>query len=413
MKFFKLNEEGLTHWLVIGLFFLLFAAVGYRVLKASHAAPSNPASYKVNIGRPMYQSNPNDKLTAKSVIQGQSADQLATGGILPPNNPSESLAPNPNFTGDGSCPYYIYSNTTTCSNDAVSAINSALNTLESLPALSLNMSAFENLTAPEQIFVITNVERVNRGLPPAVALTTQLNQVAQTAASASTLTDPDLSVWSLTGGTQVYSWGSNAAEGTSNALGSDYYYMYDDGYGGVNGDCTTPSSQWCWGHRDNILGTFINNSECSNNPNTYMGTGYTPGASSTFSTYTEILVGACGTAPTDVVFTWTQALQLLNGSVTTPSAPQQVTAVTSAKKGINLAWQAPSNSGGASVTSYDVYRSTKPSKEKLIKNIKCTASSCSYFNTSAQKAIKYYYIIAAVNSAGKGQLSTEVSATGK
>ena len=31
--------------------------------------------------------------------------------------------------------------------------------------------------------------------------------------------------------------------------------MYDDGYGGTNLECTSPSDSECWGHRDNILGS--------------------------------------------------------------------------------------------------------------------------------------------------------------
>ena len=38
-------------------------------------------------------------------------------------------------------------------------------------------------------------------------------------------------------------------------LGADYAWMYDDGYGGTNLECTSPSDSECWGHRDNILGS--------------------------------------------------------------------------------------------------------------------------------------------------------------
>jgi hypothetical protein len=39
-------------------------------------------------------------------------------------------------------------------------------------------------------------------------------------------------------------------------LGADFAWMYNDGYGGTNADCTTPSGASCWGHRDLILGPW-------------------------------------------------------------------------------------------------------------------------------------------------------------
>ena len=44
-------------------------------------------------------------------------------------------------------------------------------------------------------------------------------------------------------------------------LGADYAWMYNDGYGGTNLDCTTPSDPGCWGHRDNILGPWATHDE--------------------------------------------------------------------------------------------------------------------------------------------------------
>ncbi len=44
-------------------------------------------------------------------------------------------------------------------------------------------------------------------------------------------------------------------------LGADFAWMYDDGYGGTNRDCTSPTDPGCWGHRDNILGAWTNNGE--------------------------------------------------------------------------------------------------------------------------------------------------------
>jgi hypothetical protein len=47
-----------------------------------------------------------------------------------------------------------------------------------------------------------------------------------------------------------------AAGSIISALDADYNWMYNDGYGGPDSDCTTPTAASCWGHRDNILGLY-------------------------------------------------------------------------------------------------------------------------------------------------------------
>ena len=42
-------------------------------------------------------------------------------------------------------------------------------------------------------------------------------------------------------------------------LGADFAWMYNDGYGGTNATCTSPTDMNCWGHRDNILGDWTTN----------------------------------------------------------------------------------------------------------------------------------------------------------
>ncbi|MGH9019277.1 MAG: hypothetical protein ACRDY1_16120, partial [Acidimicrobiales bacterium] len=191
-------------------------------------------------------------------LDGIAGAASSSTGILPPQNPSESLAPSPNFTDDGDCAASALDLSNTCTTDVEKAIDNARSVLESMSGLSLNLSAFEAMTVPEQLFVITNLERTDRGLPAISGLTSQLDSVAQTGASNNG--DPDLTASTLTGGASVRSWASVWAGGTSNALGSDYYWMYDDGPGSSNGSCTSPSAPACWGHRDALLGTFASTS---------------------------------------------------------------------------------------------------------------------------------------------------------
>ncbi len=261
---------------------------------------------------------------------------MAAASVVPPMNPAQSLPPNPNFTDNGACAYSVLDESQSCNTAALQAIDYARASLEGMPPASFNMTAFDAMTVSQQLFVVTNLERTDRSLPPIAGLTTQLDNAAQTGAGSDT--DPTLSASSLTGGARVASWGSLWAGGTSNPLGSDYYWMYDDGYNSPNASCTNSSPQTCWGHRDQILGTFSSSSTCygANASEQYMGAGYATNSSSYGPSFTEILVGACGAAPTDVVFTWSQAEQLLGA--------HSATAVASVSPGSGL------SAGGTSVT---------------------------------------------------------------
>lgn len=107
-------------------------------------------------------------------------------------------------------------------------------------------SNFTQLDVPKQLFVLTNIDRVDRGLAPMMGLSSVLDADAQ--AGADNGTDPsDPSTY--------YGWGSNWS-GDQNPLASEFMWMYDDGPGGINEDCTSPTAAGCWGHRDNILGSW-------------------------------------------------------------------------------------------------------------------------------------------------------------
>jgi hypothetical protein len=337
--------------------------------------------------------NPNDAMA-----------QTATG-IVPPQDPSASLAPDPDFTSDGDCQSGALDDSESCNTDVVKAIDKALAVLESMSSLTLKLSAYDAMSLPEQLFVITDLERTDRGLAPLAGLTTQLDNVAQTGAANGT--DPDLSSTTLTGGATVTSWASIWAGGTSNPLGSDYYWMYDDGPGSPNGSCTPSSSAGCWGHRNAILGTFAT---CGQ-PQQYMGAGESSTGSSYGPSFAAIIVGACGPTPTDVVFTWAQAQQALEGGsgASVPAAPEDVTAAPGPKKGVVLGWQAPVDNGAA-ITGYKIFRSRSQGAERLYSTVACTSSSCTYANKQSRAKTMYFYTVAAVNSVGTGPASSEVSA---
>jgi hypothetical protein len=234
-------------------------------------------------------------------------------GILPPKNPSKSLAPNPDFLVSPSCEGA--KDTTACNDVVIKATTNARKVLEALGPMSFSLSAYERLTGVQQLFVTADLERVERGLPPMLEITKSLDALAQAGADANT--DPDIGkVYgkALPGGGIVVGVGGNFAGGFENPLGSDYGWMYDDGLDSPNKGCTTKTSPQCWGHRDNILFTWVSKAKCPSGPlEQVMGAGYLVGKKAKYGdSETQVLAGVCGKAPTDAVFTWAKAESLLH-----------------------------------------------------------------------------------------------------
>jgi hypothetical protein len=293
MKNFFRDSNGFWHEVVPFLVIAVIAFVGVHVLVSSDAA----TQVSLSTGRFVARAGTSTSTTASS------STASATAHILTVGNPAASIAPNPDFMNDGACARSAHDNTVGCNNNALAAINNGRSALEARGPVSLNMTAYDAMTVPEQIFVVTNLERISRGLAPAVALTNQLQALATIGANNDA--DPGFPAGTLSGGGRISSGGSNEALGTTNPLGSDYFWMYDDGYGGVNPECNTPSASSCWAHRDNILNTYTTTG-CPS-VNVYMGTGWNQHNNS----YADVLVGDCGAAPNDQVFTWAQAQKLL------------------------------------------------------------------------------------------------------
>ena len=217
-----------------------------------------------------------------------------------------NVAPSPNFMASCTTP----SDSIFCLGQEIEAIDNA-RALEGLGPMTLNISAFAAMSAPQQIFVLTNLERTARGLAPAQALTAQLNTAATTAATQDT--DPSLRGWTLSGHKQAVAWNANWSGGLT-ATAADYYWMYSDGTG-YNVNCTSATSAGCWEHRSNILSAPAETcGSPSATPQFVMGAAAVS-TSSYSPSNTEIIVQVCGGLPNDVVFTWAQAEQLLSLAV--------------------------------------------------------------------------------------------------
>jgi len=120
---------------------------------------------------------------------------------------------------------------------------------EHLPRLVLP-TGFATWPADRQLLAVTNAERAVRGLRTVSGTDATLDAAARTAALANR--DPSLPGWTL-GGHPVAGWAANWAWGPGGVLLADFLWMYDDGLGSPNLDCTSAHRTGCWGHRHTIL----------------------------------------------------------------------------------------------------------------------------------------------------------------
>jgi hypothetical protein len=167
-------------------------------------------------------------------------------------HPARNRAPHPDFISACATDW----RSATCTRLALKAIKHARAAEGVKHAKMVLPRNYDSLSVAEQTFVITNLERVARGLKPFAGLTRVFNTASRTAALARIDPEPVLSLLRSLG---IFEFGSNWA-GDFGPLASDYDWMYNDGYGsgGINLACLTPRSNGCWGHRNNILGTFRN-----------------------------------------------------------------------------------------------------------------------------------------------------------
>jgi hypothetical protein len=232
-------------------------------------------------------------------------------GILPPKNPGRSLPPNPFFLRNPLCANG--KDGQRCNTQIVKATARARKLLEKLGGMKFSVAAYDKLTPIEQLFVTVNLERTARGKSPAVVLTRSLDKVAQEGANNDADPPLDKVPNPLPGGGRFIGLGGNWAGGWDNALGANYAWMYDDGLGSDNGDCTKANKRGCWGHRDNILGTFSTKARCGGQKSELaLGAGHVTKGKAFGDSETELMAGVCGRTPTDVVFSWARAKKLLH-----------------------------------------------------------------------------------------------------
>ena len=161
---------------------------------------------------------------------------------------------------------------------------------------------FSSLTPNQQMFILTNLDRVQYGLPPMTGLVAELNSDAYTS-GVKVSADP-----SPSDTTGLHEYTSNWAGGYGNAPMAYEAWMWDDGLGSDNIDCTSYHRSGCWGHRHNILWRF--------DPTDVLAMGAATGNGPDGRAYTTLLVGGFppdpswnydGYTPT-YSYTWDQAV---------------------------------------------------------------------------------------------------------
>ena len=236
---------------------------GYTGLHGSNPLPSPVASiapnptgngyWAITQGGNVFAFGGATSLPAISTTGG-GATQLTVGGNQPllTTNPLQNPTANIKGTYNQAC---FMANMNAQQSDTSACLQASLVSLnagrasEGLPSVKLP-SNFDSLSRIDQLFILINEERVVRGLSPVYGVASILQNDALAGAKASA--DPVLTAnvptdpYGNYGSIYAYNYSTTAEV---------FEWMYDDGYGGTNYDCTTPSSPGCWGHRDNILST--------------------------------------------------------------------------------------------------------------------------------------------------------------
>lgn len=198
---------------------------------------------------------------------------------------------------DGPCRLIGSPSSLTCQQAWVTNINSA-RTAEHVRPLVLPHT-WRTLSPARQVFVLTNLERVDRSLAPVVGLNPTLT--ARGVLGAAKGVDPSVAGWQL-GPLTGRTWTANQAT-VLNPLQADWLWMYADGWAGSqtsNVDCTSARSAACWGHRHNVLKTF------TGLPVLVAGTAAVVYRGMT--SCTELVLAGTGRAP-QLTYTWAQALE--------------------------------------------------------------------------------------------------------
>ncbi len=183
---------------------------------------------------------------------------------------------------------------------------------------------FASLTPPEQMFILTNLDRIQYGLPPMTGLTAALDDDAYT-----TGIKQDADPYPTDTSGEINEYTSNWAAGYDNAPMAYEGWMYDDGLGSDNADCSSSHRSGCWDHRHDVLWKFAPDDVLAMGAASGRGPGVDRG-------YTLLLVAGFPADPgsgdpgwmPDYSYTWSQAVADGAGTnVYNPGVPDTVACV--------------------------------------------------------------------------------------
>jgi hypothetical protein len=175
---------------------------------------------------------------------------VAAPAVKPAGPPTINISSNITFSVDSSC--RSAPTGAACTNAAIASLNHARAVL-GIAAYNIPAN-FVSMTPQQQLLVLSNLDRAVFGLQQLAGLNSTLNSAAQQG-----VTNGGDPIGVDVGSVQWQSWGSNWASGYPNAAYTYDAWMYDDGLGSSNGDCTSSNSAGCWGHRLNTLHNFGSN----------------------------------------------------------------------------------------------------------------------------------------------------------
>ena len=99
------------------------------------------------------------------------------------------------------------------------------------------------------------------------------------------------------------------------------------------------------------------------------------------------------------------------GAATAPGPPTQLSATADGQTIINLSWTAPTNTGGAPITGYQIEVSPNGTSNWSDLEANTTATATTYAHTGLSAGMTRHYRVRAINSVGPGQPSTTDDAT--
>jgi hypothetical protein len=265
-------------------------------------------------------------LGALAILLTLSVTPLQAATLATVHNPSANIMPTPNYFESAVCTrssnvwncanpcvsaatgnFIAYNNSTGCTQYLVGIVNVARKS-ENLAPLVLPTNWY-TLTPPQQLFVLADLERTARGLPPYLGINSVLSGAAQQAATRQI--DPLVAATFPIGLDAQSAPGMGSVWGTGfSAIEVNYEWMYSDGWGGTpattfNIACTSSVAPGCWGHRNELLGY-----DGSYNPgvglackNCEMGVGFSEVDG--HSSFTDLIEIPKATAP-PMTFTWSK-----------------------------------------------------------------------------------------------------------